>query len=261
MQYLKEYQGFGVNLFDISRLFLLIGNGTTDKAAQLAETGFGINKIRSLKEYLADFDLLGEKNNLTELGLLIFKNDARFREPFTRWLLLYHWSLKANNPYLNFLVNHGAGISGDERMLYKFKAWAAKNEVKTDYDSDMLTGMIRNTDNALSEANAFLSLNFFSKEQGTMDRAEPFQVEALLIAYIFYLNRKKRTSIRFSDLFREENNISKFFNLDQKEQDNQIVELNQLGLTRLIQYADLHFIEYTSEAAPLTLVEKYYHEN
>lgn len=261
MQYLKEYQGFGVNLFDISRLFILIGNGTVNKPAQLVETGFGINKIRALKEYLVDFDLVDKKNTLTELGSVIFKNDARFREAFTRWLLLYHWSLKENNPYLNFLVNHGAGISDNEKMVYKFKTWAAKNAVKTDYEGDMLTGMIRNTDNALCEANAFLSLNFFSKEQGTMDRAEPFQVEVLLTAYIFYLNRKKRTSIQFSDLLREENNISKFFNLDSKGQDKQIVELNQLGLTRLIQYADLHFIEYTSEVAPLSFVEKYYNEN
>lgn len=261
MQYLKEYQGFSVNLFDISRVFHLIGNGTTNKTAQLAETGFGINKIRALKEYLADFNLLREKDNLTELGRLIFKNDARFREPFTRWLLLYHWSSKANNPYLNFLVNHGAGISGDDKMLFKFKAWAAKNDVKTDYEGNMLAGMIRNTDNALCDSNGFLSLNFFSKEQGTMDRAEPFQVDALLTAYIFYLNRKKRTSISFSDLLREENNISKFFNLDRRGQDNEMVELNQLGLARLIQFADLNFIEYTSEAAPLTFVEKYYHEN
>ena len=166
MQYLKEYQGFGVNLFDISRLFIMIGNGSIDKLKQLSETGFGTNKIRAIKEYLADFDLLvKDKTKLSDLGQIVFKNDASFREPFTQWLLLYHWSLKENNPYLNFLVNNSAGISSEEKMLFKFKSWASKNDIKTDYEGDMLAGMIRNTDNALNDNNAFLNLNFFLKTQ------------------------------------------------------------------------------------------------
>lgn len=260
MQFLKKYQGFGVDLFEISRLFALITNGIADRQSLLLDTGFGENKRRAFKEYLSDFDLL-EKNDLTDLGQIVAKHDPRFREPFTRWLLLFHWSLKKNNPYLNFLVNNAIGISDEEKMIYKFKAWAAKNSIKTDYDGKMLTAMINNTNNALLESNAFLDLNFFLKLDGTMERAEPYQAEPLLLAYILYYNRRNRTSIGFSELLREENNMSKFFNLDQKKLDDKVVELNNLGLTRLIQYADLHHIEYTYNENPLKLVEKYYNEN
>jgi len=261
MQYLKEYQGFTVDLFDISRLLQMIGRGVTDKLKQLSETGFGANKVRAIKEYLVDFDLLGDKNLLTEFGELILKYDPRFREPFTRWLLVFHWSIKKNNPFLNFLVNNGIGIVTEERMVNKFKAWAVKNDVKTDYESDMLTGMMRNTSNAFTDPNAFLNLNFFIREDGSMQRGEPFQVEPLLIAYIIYYNRRKRTSIGFSELLREDGNVAKFFNLDVQTLDRRIVELNNLGLTRLIQFADLHFVEYTFDGDPLELVQKYYNEN
>ncbi|MCF2503764.1 DUF4007 family protein [Dyadobacter sp. CY107] len=261
MQYLKEYQGFTVDLFDISRLFQMIGSGKTDKSIQLSETGFGSNKIRAIKEYLLDFDLIGNKSVLTPLGQLLFKSDARFREPFTKWLLIYHWSSKKNNPYLNFLVNNGIGISSEDKMINKFRSWAAKNEVKTDYGGNMLTGMIRNTENSFTNPNAFLDLNFFVKDSGVVGRGEPYQVEPLLNAYILYHNRNRRMSTGFSELLREENNFAKFFNLDATKLDKRIVELNNLGFTRLIQYADLHFIEYTYNGDTLSLIQKYYDEN
>lgn len=258
MQKLKAYQKFPVDLFDISMVFSLLGKGVTDRISQMSETGFGDNKIRGIKEYLADFGLLGEKNNITPFGQIIMKHDGRFREPFTRWLLVYHWSLKENNPYLYFLINHSIGITGEERKITRFKAWAEKNDVKTDYEGDMLDVMIRNTDNSFLENNAFSNLNLFFKSNGTMERAEPYMVEPHLVAYILYLNRYNRTSIGFSELLRADSNIAKFFNLDRQSLDQRIVELNNMGLTRLIQYADLHMIEFTYEKSADTLLEQYY---
>ena len=262
MQFLKYYQGIPLDLSDVSKLFKMIGNGITDKKKHLSETGYGDNKVRAIKEYLKDFDLLAEKGALTPLGSIVFKNDPRFLEPFTRWILLYHWSLKKNNPYLNFLVNETYGITEKDKLEERFRMWASKNQIKTEYDKNkMVDGLMNLTKNALIDINAFHYLNFFNKSGDMVSRGEPYHVETLLIAYIFYYNRKKRTSVGFSELTQERDNVALFFDFNHKVLEERVIDLNNIGLTRLIQFADLHYVEYCYDGEALELINKYYDEN
>lgn len=262
MQFLKYYQGIPLDLSEVSKLFKMIGSGLTDKKRQLSETGYGDNKVRALKEYLKDFDLLAEKGALTILGQIIFDNDPNFLEPFTRWLLLYHWSLKRNNPYLNFLVNETYGLNEKGGMEDRFKKWATKNQVKTEYENNkMILGVMNLTRNALTDVNGFHYLNFFNRTGDTISRSEPYHVDSLLIAYVLYHNRRKRTSISFPELTQEKENISLFFDFNHKVLEQRIIELNNLGLTRLIQYADLYVVEFCFEGDAHDLIKKYYDEN
>ena len=49
MQYLKEYQGFSIDLKDLAKVLNLLGGGTTTNAELLEESGFGTNKVRAYK--------------------------------------------------------------------------------------------------------------------------------------------------------------------------------------------------------------------
>jgi len=261
MQYLKEYQGFSVDLVDLSKVLNLIGKGQLSNQELLEETGFGVNKVRGLKEYLSDFGLLGQKNTLTELGTVVYANDVRFRDPITKWIVLYHWSLKESNPFMNFLVNDFHSGNDDATMIRKFKQWGDRNQVKTDYEGTKLNGLINRTKSACEDPQAFQALNLFVNTEGILQRSEPYNVHPYLVAYIFYYNKKGRTSIGFSELLEERDNISRFFNWNSKELDRRIEELMYLNLAKMIQHADLHLIEYSYNGPILNLISKYYEEH
>jgi len=260
MQFLKEYQGFSANLSHLARILSIIAGGAGDKQSQLVEAGFGENKFRGYKEYLKDFGLIGNKNQLTVLGETIVKNDNRFREYITKWVIIYQWSLKENNPFLYFLVNDYSGTGDDLDIIGKFKQWANRNDVKTDYEGTKLNGLINRTKVALLDSEAFKDLNFFNNLDGHLQRDEAYYVHIYLIAYIFYINRKGRTSIGFRELLEEKGNFAKFFNLTSKELDAKIVEMMNLGFVRMVQHADLHLIEFTFSGDPLSLLKRYYDE-
>ncbi|GAB3921512.1 hypothetical protein [Mucilaginibacter myungsuensis] len=260
MQYLKEYQGFSIDLRDLAKVINLIGSGAiATKSELLEESGFGANKVRGYKEYLSDFELLAAKNQLTVLGQIIYKNDPRFRDPFTKWLLLYHWSFKANNPFLYFLVNDFSS-SDDSSLLRKFKQWADRNQVKTDYESSKLNGLINRTKSALLEPEGFQSLNLFSVFDNVLQRSEPYNVHKYLTAYILYHMRKGRVSISFAELLDERNNVAKFFDWNSKNLESKMAELMDLKLVKLVHFADLHMVEFSYNGTPESLIERYYEE-
>lgn len=260
MQYLKEYQGFSVDLKDLYKVLNLVERGPLNNAELLKESGFGTNKVRGLKEYLSDFGLLAEKNTLTRTGQIIFKNDPRFRDPFTKWILLYNWSLKENNPFLNFLINDLSMSSAHEAIIRKFKQWAERNKVKTDYDGNKLNGLINRTKSGILDSSAFESLNLFRSFDEQLHRGEPYNVNPYFVAYILYRQRKARTSVSFAELLEERNNVAKFFNWGSKELELKMVELMNLKLTKLVHHADLNLVEFSYNGQPEELIQKYYDE-
>ncbi|GAB2627914.1 hypothetical protein GCM10027035_23060 [Emticicia sediminis] len=263
MQTLKEYQGFPVNLKDISKMLVLISNNIASNQELMAESGFGDNKVRGVLEYLKDFNLLKDRKSLTELGSLIHKNDKRFSENFTRWIILYQWAKLENNPILYYLVNEL--ITGKEIEVVKenFIFWANKFQIKTDYDKNFISGLLNKTINSIVDSNsdAFQNLNLFTKNQDKIIRAEPYAIHPLFLGYIVYENRNGRTSIGIDELLNEVGNIGKFFGLNSKELDNKIVEMMNIGIVRMIQHADLHMIEFIYKGSAINLLEKYYDEN
>ena len=260
MQFLKEYQGFSLNLSEIARMLGIISNGITDKQSQLSESGFGDNKVRGIKEYLKDLGLLESKNQLTTVGRLIVENDRRFREYISRWILLYNWSLKENNPFLNFLIFDYKGEGEDEDIIRRFKQWSNRNEVKTDYEGTKLSGLINKTKSALTDSEAFRDLNLYINSERLLIRSDPYYVHPFLIAYILFENRKGRTSISFRELLEERNNFPRFFNYNSKELDTIIVELMNLGFVKMVQHADLHMIEFKFSGTSADILQRYYDE-
>ncbi|WP_372976297.1 hypothetical protein [Mucilaginibacter sp.] len=260
MQYLKEYQGFSIDLKELNKVFNLVGKGPLSNADLLKESGFGMNKVRGIKEYLSDFGLLGEKNSFTTIGQLIYQNDPRFKDPFTQWVMLYHWSMKENNPFLNFLINDLNLAADDTGIIRKFKQWAERNMVKTDYEGTKLNGLINRTKAGILDPAAFQSLNLFHSFDDVLQRSEPYNVNIYLIAYILYTQRRGRTSMSFQELLDERNNVSKFFNWNSKELEANMVDLMNIKMTRLVHHADLHLIEFAFNGSPCDLIEKYYEE-
>lgn len=258
MQYLKEYQGFSVDLRDLAKVLNLIGRGPRNNAELLEETGFGMNKVRGIKEYLSDFGLLGEKNTLTTLGQTIFQKDPRFRDPFTKWVMLYNWSIKENNPFLNFLINDLNTAADDSAIIRKFKQWAERNKVKTDYDGNKLNGLINRTKAGILDPSAFQSLNLFLCFDDVLHRSEPYNINPYIVAYILYTQRRGRTSVSFTELLEERNNVAKFFNWNSKELEAKMVDLMNMKMTKLVHHADLHLVEFSYNGLPNNLIEKYY---
>lgn len=262
MQSLKEYQGFSVNLRDISKIFVLVCNNVTGNK-ELSASGFGDNKVRGMLEYLKDFNLLKDKKKLSELGLLISKNDATLSDNFTRWVILYQWAKLENNPILHYLINEI--ITGKEIEVVKenFIFWANKFQIKTDYDKNFIGGLLNKTINSLtgSDTDAFRNLSLFTKNQDKIIRSEPYKIHPLFLGYIIYENRNGRTSIGFDELLNEVGNIGTFFGFNSKKLDNKIVEMMNIGIVRMVQHADLHMIEFVYQGSALNLLEKFYDEN
>ena len=263
MQSLKEYQGFPVNLKDISRIFMLVHTNMTSNSELLSESGFGDNKVRGMLEYLKDFKLLKDKKTLSELGTLVYKNDRLFSENFTKWIILYHWSKLENNPILHYLINEFTGGKEIETIKENFIYWANKFQIKTDYDKNFIGSLLNKTVNSLvdSDTDAFRNLNLFFKNQDKIIRAEPYGLHPIFLGYIIYENRNARTSIGFDELLNEVGNIGTFFGLNSKELDSKIVEMENIGIIRMVQHADLHMVEFIYQGSALSLLEKFYDEN
>ena len=176
---------------------------------------------------------------------------------------MYQWSKLENNPILYFIVHEL--ITGKEIEIIKenFIFWANKFQIKTDYDKNFIGGLLNKTVNSLIETNsdAFQNLNLFTKNHDKITRAEPYSIHPLLLGYILYDNRNGRTSIGFEELLNEVGNMGKFFGLNSKQLDSKIVDMMNIGIVRLIQYADLHMIEFTFQGSALNLLEKFYDEN
>lgn len=263
MQSLKEYQGFSVSLKDISKMLILANSNISSSQELMVKSGFGDNKVRGVLEYLKDFNLLKDRKTLSELGTLICENDKRLSENFTRWVLLYQWSKLENNPILYYIINELISEKTVEEIKMNFIFWANKFKIKTDYDKNILGGLLNKTLNSLieSDSDAFKNLNLFVKNQDQIARAEPYAIHPLFLGYVIYENRNGRTSIGFDELLNENGNVGKFFGLNSKELDIKIVEMIDVGIVSRVQYADLHMIEFIYAGSALNLLEKFYDEN
>lgn len=258
MQTIHEYQGFPANIRELTKVFNLVEQ---DSKSLYEESGLNYSKVRGLKDYLADFGLINSPSSLSEFGKIIRRNDKKLAENFSKWVCTYHWSVKANNPVLYYLINEFQ--SGDKRaeIADSFKDWASKNSIKTDYEKSYVSGLISKTINAFTDPDAFQILNFFTLHDDRLYRAEPYNVHPLLIAYILYDNQNSRVSTSVNELMQEPGNIGKFFGYDSRKLDKQLAALQDAGLIKRVQTADLNMINYLFTGTPLSLIERYYNEN
>lgn len=257
MQTLHEYQGFGVNLNEISQLIHLLEN---DKKYQLKESGFGDNKIRAIKDYLTDFSLADESKKISLLGEIIKVNDKKLIDDFSKWICLYNWSAKNNNPVLYYIVNFCSNGQQASTIIDSFKKWAIENDIQTDYKKNYVAGLLSKTINALTDADAFQNLTLFVESNGRVSRAEAYNVHPLLLAYILYDNSRGRHSISLPELVDEPGNIGKFFGYTIQTIENSLTALENLGVIKRVQHANLNMIELLYKGTPLAFVEQYYEE-
>lgn len=258
MQTLHEYQGFPVNLRELARVLSLVEQ---DSKSLYEESGLNYSKVRGYKDYLADFGLINGGKSLSGFGKVIKLYDRKILEDFSKWICLYHWSYKRNNPVLNYLINEVSSVRKKNELLEYFKTWALKNNIKTDYEKSYVSGLINKTINALTDQDAFQNLSLFSVHEDRLYRAEPYNVHPLLVAYILFDNRHDRVSISINELMQEPGNLGKFFNFDSRALDKHLMALQDLGFIKRVQTADLNMINFLYAGTPLSLVERYYDEN
>lgn len=258
---LIEYGKFKLDIKELSSFFAIL---YTNPKAGLVEwkknTGLGKSKIENLRYYLRDCSLLNHSNfDTTDLAEFIHKNDPRFRDSFTLWLLLYGWSKKENNPFLHYFLNYSTETNPSVNNERLFIEWASKNNFKTDYESTV-PGLIKRTVTALTDIDAFQSLNLFTTHDERLYRAEPYNVHPLLLAYILYDNGRGRHSISLPELLDEPGNLGKFFGYDIRALDNRLNDLENLNLVKRVQVANLNMIELLYNGSPLAFIERYYNE-
>jgi hypothetical protein len=259
MQTIHDYAGFKVDRNELAKLFYIIFNPEMKNAD--TESGFGYTKFRFLKYYLQNFNLVGKNYLPTDLGKLIYTYDKYFEDEVTYWVLLYHWSKKASNPFLYFLINESFDAKNKDELKKDFRAWAVMNEIKIDYDKkDFVGGLIARTLNSFTDNDAFKNLNIFTVQNEKYYRDIPYKAIPLLIAYVLYDNRLERTTISFDELLKEPNNIGKLFNLDRELLQQNIYAMRDLGLLQYVQSADLHHIIYTYKEIHIKLLERYYEQ-
>lgn len=258
MQTLHDYQGFAINLREITQVFNLFG---VEKKTLVNETGFGDNKVRGIIDYLKDFALASNTRDLTELGKVIKSADKRLAEDFSKWLCVYHWSTKQHNPVLFYLLNCVENRIRTSEFPESFKLWAAANDIQTNYKKLYVEGLINKTTKALTDVDAFEKLRLLSITDDQIERTEPYGVHPLLLAYVLYDNRNGRQSITINELLSEPGNIGQFFGYSPSNLENRLNDLANIGLVKRIQSANLNMVELPYVGSPLALVEQYYAEN
>lgn len=257
MQKIHDYQGFSLILQELSQLLDLL---QYDKKNMLSQSGFGDNKIRGIRDYLRDFKLLDEQKNISALGKLVVKNDKKLIDNYTKWICLYHWSDMETNPALYYLININLGVRRNSDLIQSFKNWAFSNQIQVDYKKDFVGGLFNKTFTALTNTDAFLSLNLFAVDDGQVCRTEPYNVHPLLLAYVLYSASRGRHSISMAELLTEPGNIGNFFGYDMRTLDSRVSDLDELGIVKRVQVANLNMIELLYNGSPLAFVERYYNE-
>ena len=260
IQKIHEYGGFKVDRNELSKLFYIIHNNPNFKNIDYEkESGFGKNKIENLKYYLKNFNLLDKNYSTTELAKVVYTYDKYFEDEVTLWALFYHWAERSSNPFLFFLLNEAYGSKSKEELRRDFLSWTIGNEIKTEYDKkDFVGGLMARTLNALTDQEAFKSLNVFSLRTDKYSKELPYKMHPLIIAYVLYDNRHGRTTISFEELLKESNNIGNVFNLNRETLQQKIYAMRDVGLVQYVQTAHLHHIVYTFQETSIKLLERYY---
>jgi len=259
METIHEYGGFKVDRNELAKLFHIIFNsGLKNKDL---DSGFGYSKIRHLKYYLRNFNLLDKNYSPTDLSRVVYTYDKYFEDEVTLWVLFYHWAGRTSNSFLYYQLNESVGSKTKENLRKDFSSWANGNNIKTDYDKkDFVGGLIARTLNSFTEADAFKNLNIFTLREEIYSRDIPYKTNPLLVAYVLYDNRHGRTTLSFEELLKEYNNIGKIFNLNRETLQQQIYAMRDIGLVQYIQTANLQHIVYTYQGIPLKLLERYYEQ-
>lgn len=251
--------------------------------------GIGANMVKSLRYWLTATQLTsepktGKKNqNLTELGEIIFKNDAYIEEIGSIWLI--HYMLATNSDdatswYIFFNVFNKTEFTVEDfhsaifkyvRMQEGDASLPSDRAIEEDFTCIMNTYIPRarlnpakvhpenNIDCPLGELGL---IDVIDKRNGIYKKSVP-KLEmipqlVLLAAIIKSANGEKE--IRISSLQNDKLQIGKIFNLDSITLINALYHLETTGLIKVIRTAGLDIIRIETDMSFLECVEAYYKE-
>lgn len=251
--------------------------------------GIGANMVKSLRYWLTATQLTsepktGKKNqNLTELGEIIFKNDAYIEEIGSIWLI--HYMLATNSDdatswYIFFnefnkteftVEDFHSAIFKYVRMQEGDASLPSDRAIEEDFTCIMNTYVPRarlnpakvhpenNIDCPLGELGL---IDVIDKRNGIYKKSVP-KLEmipqlVLLAAIIKSANGEKE--IRISSLQNDKLQIGKIFNLDSITLINALYHLETTGLIKVIRTAGLDIIRIETDMSFLECVEAYYKE-
>ena len=251
--------------------------------------GIGANMVKSLRYWLTATQLTsepktGKKNqNLTELGEIIFKNDAYIEEIGSIWLI--HYMLATNSDdatswYIFFnefnkteftVEDFHSAIFKYVRMQEGDASLPSDRAIEEDFTCIMNTYVPRarlnpakvhpenNIDCPLGELGL---IDVIDKRNGIYKKSVP-KLEmipqlVLLAAIIKSANGEKE--IRISSLQNDKLQIGRIFNLDSITLINALYHLETTGLIKVIRTAGLDIIRIETDMSFLECVEAYYKE-
>ncbi len=250
--------------------------------------GIGANMVKSLRYWLTAVQLTlepksGKKNqSLTELGEVIFENDAYMEEIGSIWLVHY---MLANNEaeatswYIFFNEFNRSEFTVEDfhtavikyvRMIEDANV-PSDRAIEDDFTCLMNTYVPRSKLNPAKvhpESNIDCPLgelglvDVIDKRKGVYKKNIPkaeMLPSLILLAAIINSNEKNK-EIRISSLQNDKRNIGKIFNLDAISLINALYKLETLGYIKVIRTAGLDIIRIETDMSFIDCVQTYYHE-
>ena len=250
--------------------------------------GIGANMVKSLRYWLTAVQLTlepksGRKNqSLTELGEVIFENDAYMEEIGSIWLVHY---MLANNEaeatswYIFFnefnrseftVENFHTSVMKYVRMIEDASV-PSDRAIEDDFTCLMNTYVPRSKLNPAKvhpESNIDCPLgelglvDVIDKRKGIYKKNVPkaeMLPSLILLAAIINSNGENK-EIRISSLQNDKRNIGKIFNLDAISLINALYKLETLGYIKVIRTAGLDIIRLETDMSFIECVQAYYRE-
>lgn len=250
--------------------------------------GIGANMVKALRYWLITTQLTsepktGKKNqNLTELGEIIFKNDAYMEEIGSIWLVHYMMAINLNDAtswyiFFNEFNKSEFTVEDFHSAVVKYvrmqedAALPSERAIEDDFTCLMNTYVPRSKLNPAKvhpESNIDCPLgelglvDVIDKRKGIYKKSVPKleMIPQLILLSAIINSANGENEIRISSLQNDEFQIGKIFNLDSITLINALYRLETTGLIKVIRTAGLDIIRIETDMSFLDCVKAYYDE-
>lgn len=248
--------------------------------------GIGANMVKALRYWLTTTNLTEEprvgrkRQDLTEIGRIIFDNDAYMEEIGSIWLVHYMLAINeedATSWYIFFNEFNKNEFNVDDFYSSVVKHVRMKNEnppsnraIEDDFTCLMNTYVPRiklNPAKVHPESNIDCPLgelglvDVIDKRKGVYKKCIPkLEMIPSLILLAVIINANTDREIRISSLQNDKSQIGKVFNLDSITLINALYKVETLGYIKVIRTAGLDIIRIETDMTFIECVQAYYNE-
>lgn len=250
--------------------------------------GVGANMVKALRYWLTTTQLTsepktGKKNqNLTELGEIIFENDAYMEEIGSIWLVHYMMATNLNDAtswyiFFNEFNKSEFTVEDFHSAVVKYvrmqedAALPSERAIEDDFTCLMNTYVPRsklNPEKVHPESNIDCTLgelglvDVIDKRKGIYKKSVPKleMIPQLILLSAIINSANGENEIRISSLQNDKFQIGKIFNLDSITLINALYRLETTGLIKVIRTAGLDIIRIETDMSFLDCVKAYYNE-